>query len=149
MKVGYQGTYSISDTLIVTNDPLLTYAARSVQGGPTLPTSFTFRLPNWQASDRTSTTALYVEDTWTRNRLTLQGALRYDRASSFSPAEGNGTNTISQFNAAAITSITMAIMMILAVAFSPSFSNPTRSFQPCRRDWLQYSLAQLSASWWV
>ena len=102
LKVGYQGTYSISDTLIVTNDPLLTYATRSVQGGPTLPTSFTYRLPNWQASDRTSTNSLYIEDSWTHNRLTLQGALRYDRASSFSPAEGNGTTTVSPFNAAAI-----------------------------------------------
>ena len=31
------------------------------------------------------TTALYVQDTWTRGRLTLQGALRYDRAWSLGP----------------------------------------------------------------
>jgi hypothetical protein len=35
--------------------------------------------------------------------LTLQGALRYDRASSFSPAEHNGTELTSKFNAAPIT----------------------------------------------
>ena len=28
-----------------------------------------------------------MQDRWTRGRLTLQGALRYDRASSFSPAD--------------------------------------------------------------
>ena len=35
--------------------------------------------------------AFYIQDRWTRGRLTLQGALRYDRAWSFSPAENNGT----------------------------------------------------------
>ena len=35
--------------------------------------------------------------------MTLQGALRYDRASSFSPAEGNGTTLTSKFNAAPYT----------------------------------------------
>ena len=35
--------------------------------------------------------AFFVQDTWTRGRLTLQGALRYDRAWSWSPAEDNGT----------------------------------------------------------
>ena len=54
-------------------------------------------------ADRTSTSALYVQDRWTRGRLTLQGALRYDRAWSFSPAEGNGTTRTSPFNAAPIT----------------------------------------------
>ena len=35
--------------------------------------------------------------------MTLQGALRYDRAWSFSPAEHNGTTLTSKFNAAPIT----------------------------------------------
>ena len=45
----------------------------------------------------------YIQDRWTRGRLTLQGALRYDRASSFSPAEFNGTELTSRFNAKPIT----------------------------------------------
>jgi len=98
VKVGYQGSYSISDTLIVTNDSLLAYRFQNH-----IPNQFTYRLPNWQASDRTSTSSAFIQDTWTRNRLTLQGALRYDRASSFSPDTGNGTTTISKFNAAPIT----------------------------------------------
>jgi len=32
----------------------------------------------------------YIQDRWTRGRLTLSGALRYDRASSWSPAEQEG-----------------------------------------------------------
>ncbi|MEO8258948.1 MAG: hypothetical protein ABI868_16500 [Acidobacteriota bacterium] len=44
-----------------------------------------------------------MQDTWTHGHLTLQGALRYDRAWSFSPADGNGTTVTSRFNTAAIT----------------------------------------------
>ncbi len=98
LQVGYQGTYSISDTKIVTNDSLLAYRFQN-----RIANQFTFRLPNWQASDRTETGSAYVQDTWTRKRLTLQAALRYDRAWSFSPADGNGTTDTSRFNAAPIT----------------------------------------------
>jgi hypothetical protein len=44
-----------------------------------------------------------VQDTWTRGRLTVAGAIRYDRAWSYSPADGNGTTKTSIFNSAAIT----------------------------------------------
>ena len=97
-KAGYQGSYSISDTQIITNDSLLAYRFQNHVAN-----QFTFRLPNWQAADRTETASAFIQDTWTHKRLTLQAALRYDRAWSFSPAEGNGTSTVSQFNAAPIT----------------------------------------------
>ena len=97
-KVGYQGSYAISDTLTQTNDSLLAYRFQN-----RIANRFTFRLPMWQVADRTETSSVFVQDTWTRQRLTVQAALRYDRAWSFSPAEGNGTTTISRFNAAAIT----------------------------------------------
>jgi hypothetical protein len=97
-KVGYQGSFSISDTQTTTNDSLLAYRFQN-----RIANQFTFRLPMWQVGDRTETASAYVEDTWTRGRLTLQGGLRYDRASSFSPAEGNGTTVTSRFNAAPIT----------------------------------------------
>ena len=101
-KVGYQGSYAISDTQTVTNDSLLAYRFLSTQGGRPTPNRFTFRLPNWTVADRTETSSVFVQDTWTHQRLTVQAALRYDRAWSFSPADGNGTTTISRFNAAAI-----------------------------------------------
>src|SRR5262252_10809339 len=97
-KVGYQGSYAISDTEIVTNTPLLTYTFLN-----RAPSSFTFRLPNWRTSDRTETASLYIQDSWTHDRLTLTGALRYDHAWSFSPDTGNGTTDVSPFNAAAIS----------------------------------------------
>ncbi len=57
----------------------------------------------WEQNDRTATSAFFVQDQWTKGRFTLQGALRYDRASSWAPAEGNGTTEISRFNPAPIT----------------------------------------------
>ena len=41
---------------------------------------------------------LYAQDQWTVGRLTLQGGVRYDRAWSWAPAEGNGTTETSRFN---------------------------------------------------
>ena len=98
IKAGYQGSYAISNTEVVTNDPLLSYGFNN-----RAPSTFTFRLPNWQTADRTGTASAFIQDSWTRNRLTLQGALRYDRAWSFSPADGNGTTNASRFNAAPIS----------------------------------------------
>ncbi len=94
MKIGYQGAYLIADTTTLPNDSQLIYRFNN-----RIPNQFTFRLPMWQTADRTSSTALYVQDTWTLGRLTVQGALRYDRASSFSPGEHNGTTATSRFNA--------------------------------------------------
>jgi hypothetical protein len=98
MKVGYQGAYLVADTRLIADDTQLTY--RFNNG---VPNAFTYRLQNFETADRTRSTALYIQDTWTRNRLSLQGALRYDRASSFSPADHNGTTTITRFNAAPVT----------------------------------------------
>ena len=98
MKVGYQGAYIRVNNWFLVNEPQLAY--RFNLG---VPNQFTFRLPEWHQSDRTGTAALYVQDKWTRGRLTLQGALRYDRAWSFTPAEFNGTDLTSPFNAAPIS----------------------------------------------
>jgi Carboxypeptidase regulatory-like domain len=98
MKVGYQGSYIRVKNWFFVNEPQLAY--RFNQG---VPNQFTFRLPEWHQSDRTATGSVYVQDKWTRGRLTLQGALRYDRAWSFTPADHNGTELTSRFNAAPIS----------------------------------------------
>ena len=97
MKVGYQGSLLINQTDRVRNPTLLNYTFN--QGSPT---SFGVAIPEWQTADTTSVAALFVQDTWTRGRMTLQGALRYDRASSWSPAGGNGTGVTSAVNPTAI-----------------------------------------------
>lgn len=98
MKVGYQGAFLRADTRTVVNPSTLSYTFN--QG---VPINYTFRIPEWETADRTSTASFFVQDTWTRGRLTLQGALRYDRAWSWSPAEGNGTAGTSVTNLAPIT----------------------------------------------
>ena len=98
MKVGYQGQYIRVNNWFLVNDQQLAY--RFNQG---VPNQITWRLPEWHQSDRTGTASIYVQDKWTRGRMTLQGALRYDRAWSFTPAEFNGTDLTSPFNAAPIS----------------------------------------------
>ena len=98
VKVGYQGSLLINQTKRVRNPSLLAY--RFNQG---VPNQVSVAIPDWQTADTTSVAAFFVQDTWTRDRLTLSGALRYDRASSFSPAEGNGTTATSVLNPQPIT----------------------------------------------
>jgi hypothetical protein len=93
MKLGYQGSFLVADSRFVRNPTLLSY--RFNNG---VPNQFTMNIPEWTQADRTKIAAFYVQDSWTRGRMTLQGALRYDRASSFSPAEHNGTEATSRVN---------------------------------------------------
>jgi hypothetical protein len=62
-----------------------------------IPNAVHYYLPEMGRRTLTFTNGLYIQDTWTRQRLTLQGALRYDRASSYAPVEGNGTFGKSSF----------------------------------------------------
>ena len=98
MKVGYQGAYQISDETLVTNPNLISYRFNQRS-----PNQFTIRLPDWQEANRTVQHSAYIQDQWTMKRLTLQGALRYDHAYSWSPAEHNGTTSTSRWNAQPIT----------------------------------------------
>jgi len=97
-KIGYQGSYLIADQRFVRNPNLLSYTFN--QGAPI---SFTMNIPEWTTADRTKIAAFYAQDSWTRGRLTVQGAMRYDRAWSYSPAEHNGTTETSRVNRSPIT----------------------------------------------
>ena len=88
MKVGYQGAYQAASTIRHANPTLLSY--NFSQG---VPTGFTVRIPEWGTADRTWTQSFFAQDTWTRGRMTIQGALRYDRAWSYSPAGLSGTTS--------------------------------------------------------
>ena len=41
------------------------------------------RVNPWFNNDRVDGTALYAQDQWSLGRLSVQGAVRYDRASSY------------------------------------------------------------------
>jgi hypothetical protein len=98
MKMGYQGNWQRQlDNTIAAQDQL---AYRFDEG---VPNRVTYRLPEWSRNSITKLHGFYIQDSYTRSRLTLSGALRYDRASSYAPVEGNGTSMASKFNAAPIT----------------------------------------------
>lgn len=93
LKVGYQGSYQKSLQAREANDTLLRYTFNN-----RVPESVSYYIaPRWEQNDRTASTAFYVQDQWTRGRLTLQGAVRYDRAWSWAPAHHNGSAATSPF----------------------------------------------------
>ena len=96
MKAGYQGAIQLSDatTYINTNPGAFEY--RFSRG---VPNQFTVNLPDWETANRTVQHSVFVQDSWTRKRLTVQGAIRFDHVYSWAPAEGNGTDKLSPWNA--------------------------------------------------
>jgi hypothetical protein len=98
VKFGYQGSYQKSFIGREANDTLLRYTTNN-----RVPNGVGYTLAkNWGQNDRTATFSLYAQDQWTMGRLTLQGAVRYDRAWSWAPADGNGTDDVSPYLSAPI-----------------------------------------------
>jgi hypothetical protein len=97
-KFGYQGAYHIADTGDFWNQTRINYTFNN-----TRPVSLLMNIGNWESSQRTQYDALYVQDQWTRGRLTLQGALRYDHAWSWTLGEHSGWNGADRFHAQPIT----------------------------------------------
>ena len=101
MKFGYRGAYHVEQTMDLSNDAGytltdLTFAAPGLYQA-------TMRIAPWQQSNRTEYHAVYAQDQWTHGRLTLQGAVRYDRAWSWFPADHNGAPQAGVWNKAPIT----------------------------------------------
>jgi hypothetical protein len=94
VKIGYQGNRLDQLDQTLTDADNMSY--RFNNG---VPNAVTYWLPDFAHRTLTNLHGVYAQDSWTYNRLTLQGALRWDRASSYSPVEGNGTTRLSQFNA--------------------------------------------------
>jgi hypothetical protein len=92
MKLGYQAAYEVTD---IFGD----FATHGLQYrfNAGVPDQITQRITKWQQANRTRWDAFYIQDQWTRNRWTLQGALRYERAWSFFPEGLNGLLTDSVF----------------------------------------------------
>jgi hypothetical protein len=97
-KFGYQ--YRMLDLLDkdVANQTQLGY--RFNQG---VPNAVSYYLPDFGRRTVTKTHSAYFQDSWTRGRMTLQGAVRWDRASSYAPSELNGTTNTSFLNPQPIT----------------------------------------------
>ena len=82
LKIGYGGVALVSDLENHTNDLNLAY---TVSNGT--PISLSQSLLPYTTSYRTRNMAYYVQDQWKLGRMTLQGALRFDRNWSFSPEQ--------------------------------------------------------------
>jgi carboxypeptidase family protein len=85
VKVGYQRTLMTQDILWMTNNQSLTY--RFNNG---VPNQLTQSISPWMNTSRTSWDAVFAQERWTRARLTLQAAVRFDRAWSWFPAQQEG-----------------------------------------------------------
>ena len=82
LKVGYQGVHWVDDREMYTNTQRLQYVL--LFGNPI---SITQYASPWQVKARARQDSFYVQDQWTVNRLTLQGALRYDHPWSWFPEQ--------------------------------------------------------------
>ena len=79
LKVGYTGGFIMLRQRSYTNDQRLAY--RFNNG---VPNQLTMSPGDYNSRARVTTAALYAQEQYTRGRLTLQGAVRYDRAGSYS-----------------------------------------------------------------
>ena len=88
VKVGYQGNRLDQLDQTIANETGIGY--RFSQG---VANAVSYWLPDMGRRTITNLHGVFAQDSWTIGRLTAQGALRWDRASSFAPVEGNGTST--------------------------------------------------------
>jgi hypothetical protein len=84
-KAGYIGGYLVEDIENHGNNLNLQY---TLNGGR--PSQLQQSLRVFEQKDRVKYTAIYAQDQWTVGRMTLQGALRFDRAWSYSPEQTIG-----------------------------------------------------------
>src|SRR5262249_54122953 len=85
VKFGYQHTLMTDDRTWFTNDQNLTYR---VNNG--IPNQLTQSISPWVNNARAGWDAVFVQAQRTMDRLTLQGALRFDRAVSWFPDQQEG-----------------------------------------------------------
>ena len=83
MKFGYQGAFHVDNR--APGGQTLSYR---VNNG--VPNRFTMNIRDYRTSSRVRYNALFAQDQWTRGRLTLSGALRYDNSWSYYPEQQIG-----------------------------------------------------------
>jgi two-component system sensor histidine kinase UhpB len=85
VKVGYQHGLMTQDVVWMTNTQNLTY--RFNNG---VPNQLTQSISPWMNRSRTGWDAVFAQERWTRDRLTVQAAVRFDRARSWFPTQQEG-----------------------------------------------------------
>ena len=94
LRIGVQHTLMTDDRTWVTNNQSLAYR---VDNG--VPNQLTQSISPWVNDARAGWDAVFAQERWTRGRVTLQGALRFDLARSWFPEQQEGP---SRFLPAAI-----------------------------------------------
>ena len=84
LKIGYQGSYQRSLQARDANSTLLRYTMNNRQLNGV---SYTLAT-RWSRTIGRRRLRSFVQDQWTMGRITLQGAVRYDRASSWARGRG-------------------------------------------------------------
>jgi hypothetical protein len=99
MKVGYGAGFLVENqTRTAVNSGIQNYLF--FDG---FPISLTQQISNHAWANRVRYDAFYAQDQWTHNRLTVQGAVRYENARSWFPGDGkNGITAPTPYNAAPI-----------------------------------------------
>jgi hypothetical protein len=87
MKFGYQGAYWRDDREMHVNSQSLGYVGVSIPGVPFFPLSINQYINPFIVDARAMQASFFAQDSWTMNRLTLQGALRYDHPWSWFPEQ--------------------------------------------------------------
>ena len=85
VKVGYQGGLLIDERKNFTNADFLTYRTQNA-----VPDQMTLSISQYEIRQHVRFDAFYAQEQWTRGRITLQGALRYDYARSYFPEQEVG-----------------------------------------------------------
>jgi hypothetical protein len=84
-KVGYQGTYMTDYRTWSTNTQNMTFRLNNG-----VPNQLTESISPWINNALAGWHAFYAQEQYTRNRWTVQGALRFDRSSSWFPEQKEG-----------------------------------------------------------
>src|SRR4030095_320522 len=74
LKIGYQHTLMTDDRTWMTNDQKLKYPLNNGEAN-----QLTEPIAPWVNNARVAWDGVFVQDQWTRDRLTVQGAVRFDR----------------------------------------------------------------------
>jgi hypothetical protein len=85
IKLGYQGALLYDDRKNFSNDEFLSYR---VQNG--VPDQLTMTINQFPVRQRVRSDAFYIQEQFTHGRMTVQAALRYDRAWSYFPEQTVG-----------------------------------------------------------
>lgn len=96
VKFGYQAGFMVAKTTTQVAQQL----SYTFNNGS--PIQLNTRVGPTRVSDRIRYDAVYAQDAWTRGRLTLQGALRFELASSWAPGDENGVLEAHRFGPANI-----------------------------------------------